>query len=73
MSKLVRMGRDGAEWQAINGLTQAGDTAQSQRMCLVYLEALHSTLVPDKEVINNFQLNKVRLKKKKLELEVIYS
>lgn len=28
--------------------------------------------VPDKEVINNFQLNKVRLKKEKLELEVIY-
>lgn len=71
MSKLVSMGCDGAEWQTINGLTQAGDTAQSQRTCLAYLEALHSTPVPDKEVINNFQLNEVRLKKEKLELEVI--
>lgn len=72
MSKLVRMGRDGAEWQTINGLTQAGDTVQPQRMCLAYLEPLHSTPVPDKELLNNFQLNKVGLKKEKLELEVTY-
>lgn len=45
MSKLVRMGRDGAEWQTINGLTQAGDTVQPQRMCLAYLEPLQ-TLEP---------------------------
>lgn len=57
MSKLVRVGQ---LW-----------TQHSHRgLSLAYLEALHSTPVPDKEVMNNFQLNKVRLTKEKLELEV---